>query len=281
MLSIAAVSSDSVTCVRRSFPWSLAISLMLHLFIATMFLRFSGAAHPTVAIAWKSPAREPPPRLVFVVSPSGLIGRGGGGGGNGQPEPIRRAESRGTDRITLRIAKPIATSGRAEAPPDLQGIVLDAKPLASGFLEQLGLPAGGVTFGTSMGPGTGQGVGTGTGRGIGSGRGPGLGEGTGGGAGGGVFRAGGPVTAPQILHEVRPTYTVGALEQRIQGSVVLELVVTEKGLPSQIRVIRSVDSRGLDQEAIKAVEQWKFAPGRMSGLPVPVLVRVILDFSIR
>ncbi len=79
---------------------------------------------------------------------------------------------------------------------------------------------------------------------------------------------------------MRPAYTAAALQERIQGAVILELVVTETGKPDEIRVVRSLP-HGLDDEAIKAVAQWKFAPGRLSGTPVPVLVRVILDFSIR
>lgn len=196
--------------------------------------------------------------------------------------PIRRAESPGRDAITLRIAKPIEPSPRiVDAEPRLPGLLLDARPLASGFVEQLGLPSGGVTFGTSTGPGTGGGVGSGTGPGIGDGRGPGLGDGAGGGTGGGVYRPGGSVTAPRLVSQVRPSYTASALDRRIQGSVMLELVVTEKGAPSLIRVVRSLDSGGLDDEAIKAVREWKFMPGRMSGTPVPVLVTVVLDFTIR
>src|SRR5262249_54102251 len=101
------------------------------------------------------------------------------------------------------------------------------------------------------------------------GRGPGLGRGAGGGTGGDFFRAGGSVTAPQIVFQVKPLYTPDALERRIQGSVVLELVVRENGTPSDILVVRSLDPRGLDEEAIKAVEQWMFAPGRMSAFPSP------------
>ena len=39
--------------------------------------------------------------------------------------------------------------------------------------------------------------------------------------------------------------------------------------------------KGLDDEAVKAVRQWKFAPGRLNGAPVDVLVTVILDFAMR
>ena len=67
----------------------------------------------------------------------------------------------------------------------------------------------------------------------------------------------------------------------IQGSVVLELIVTRGGRPSEIHVIRSLDSRGLDEQAVAAVAQWRFEPGRLAGTPVDVLVTVMLDFSIR
>ncbi len=166
-------------------------------------------------------------------------------------------------------------------PAPAQQIVLDAIPLASGVLEQIGALEGGVGFGTSQGPGSGTGVGDGVGTGIGSGRGPGLGPGSGGGTGGGVYRPGGAVTPPTIVSQVRPSYTNDALRNKIQGAVVLEVIVRRDGTPSDIRIVRSLDPRGLDEQAIAAVQEWRFNPGRLSGMPVDVLVTVVLDFSIR
>jgi TonB family protein len=159
--------------------------------------------------------------------------------------------------------------------------VLDAQPMASGVFEQIGLPVGGVLSGPSTGPGSGGGVGSGVGTGIGPGRGPGIGQGSGGGTGGGVYRPGGAVSGPRLIKEVKPVYTSQALINRIQGSVVLEAVVTAEGCASQIRVVRSLDASGLDQEAIAAVAQWQFAPGRLGTTPVAVLVTIIVDFFIR
>jgi protein TonB len=68
---------------------------------------------------------------------------------------------------------------------------------------------------------------------------------------------------------------------RIQGTVVLEAVVTADGCTSQIRVVRSLDAVGLDQEAVAAVAQWRFDPGRLGTVPVDVLVTIVLDFTIR
>jgi protein TonB len=163
----------------------------------------------------------------------------------------------------------------------LQALVLDAKPLASGTEEQLGLPMGGVSIGTSLGPGTGGGVGEGVGTGIGPGRGPGLGDGSGGGTGGLAYRAGGSVTSPHVILEVKPTYTNRAMLDRIEGSVMLELIVRADGIPTNIRVTRSLDPDGLDGEAVRAASQWRFEPGRLNGTPVDVVVSIQIDFHIR
>jgi hypothetical protein len=133
----------------------------------------------------------PDVRLVFLVSELPPTAGGGGGGGNQRPEPIRRAQGVGSDSITLRVQRrplPPAPVTAASAPavedvPSIPSVVLDATPLASGFFNQTGLPAGGVLSGPSTGPGSGGGVDTGTGTGIGPGRGPGLGPGSGGGTG--------------------------------------------------------------------------------------------------
>jgi hypothetical protein len=47
-------------------------------------------------------------------------------------------------------------------------------------------------------------------------------------------------------------------------------------------VLRSLDPVfGLDQEAVKAAGQWRFAPGTRFGEPVPVLITIELQFTLR
>jgi len=98
----------------------------------------------------------------------------------------------------------------------------------------------------------------------------------------GVVRIGTPgVTIPRILKEARPQYTADAMRAKIQGSVVLECVVLTDGSVGDVRVVRSLDATyGLDQEAIKAAKQWKFAPGTRNGEPVPVMVSIELTFTL-
>jgi protein TonB len=83
-----------------------------------------------------------------------------------------------------------------------------------------------------------------------------------------------------LLKQVTPKYTADAMRQQIQGLVALEVVVSREGIPTEIRVARSLDP-GLDGEAIAAVRQWRFTPGRVGEAPVDVLVTILLDFSIR
>jgi TonB family protein len=179
------------------------------------------------------------------------------------------------------VRRSITPVGELFAVSSLPGLVLDAKPLASGTQFQMGLLEGGVSSGTSTGPGSGGGVGDGVGTGIGPGNGPGVGPGSGGGIGGGIYRPGGSVTPPRVLVQVSPKYTDDALFRKIQGTVEMELVVTKDGRPANIRIIRSLDPGGLDELAIAAVERWRFEPGRLAGAPVNVLVTVMLDFLIQ
>lgn len=219
------------------------------------------------------------PRIVFLLKP-GPSG-GGGGGGNRQPGPPRRAQGVGRDRLTLPVASPlVASRNPVDVERPSQQVVLDAVPLASGTAFQAGLPDGVQTVGLSQGPGFGGGVGEGIGTGIGSGKGPGIGPGSGGGFGGGVYRPGGGVAPPTLLKQVIPKYTTGALERRIQGTVELEVVVTRDGIPGAIRLVRSLDPSGLDGEAVQAVRDWRFNPGRLGATPVDVLVTIVLDFRI-
>lgn len=168
-----------------------------------------------------------------------------------------------------------------EVAPAPQEVLLEAKPLSAGTLFAAGLPEGPPSLPFSQGPGVGGGVGEGTGSGIGQGTGPGIGPGTGGGFGGGAHRVGGGVTPPTLLSQVRPKYTGEAMRLRIQGTVTLEVVVSREGTPVAMRVTRSLDPGGLDEEAMAAVRQWRFTPGRIGGMPVDVLVTVLVDFTVR
>ena len=131
----------------------------------------------------------------------------------------------------------------------------------------------------SNGPGSGGGIGYGPGGGVGSGSGPGYGPGHGGNMGGGAYRIGGGVSPPSVLLKVEPEYSEEARKAKFQGTVILFVVVDEKGNPRELKVIRPL-GLGLDQKAIEAVEKWKFRPGMKDGKPVAVQATIEVNFRL-
>jgi len=211
-------------------------------------------------------------------------GGGGGGGGNKAPEPPKKAELPGKEKITVPITKPPEpkmTPPPEEVKPLEELMNIPAKTLADAEQQLPGAIKSEVPT-LSQGSGQGGGAGTGKGTGIGEGDGSGLGPGFNRGTGDGFYRPGSGVTSPRVIEEKKPSYTADAMRAKVQGAVWLECIVLPDGTVGNVRVTRSLDSVfGLDQEAIKAARQWKFVPGMREGKPVPVLITIELTFTLR
>jgi bla regulator protein blaR1 len=88
------------------------------------------------------------------------------------------------------------------------------------------------------------------------------------------------VRSPRLIKETKPVYPDSAKVARIQGNVLLELVVSVDGLPEDIKVTKSLHP-DLDAEAVKALEKWRFTPGTKDGKPVRVRVDVEMTFTLK
>ena len=254
---------------------SAASSIAAHLAIALLFLYV--VTRPEVLSP--PPQFQMPTDITWIVQPG--PGGGGGGGGNKMPDPPKKTELKGPEKITVPVAptpKPVAK----EVPPPAQ-LTIPAVPTASSVQELPGMITTVPTATASLGSGSGGGSGTGTGTGSGPGDGSGLGPGSGGGTGGGAFRLGTPgLVSPEVLFEKKPEYTSDAMRAKVQGTVEVEAVVNVDGSVGQVKIVRSLDDRfGLDQKAIEAVRNWKFRPGTRFGKAVPVLVLIELTFTLR
>lgn len=269
----------------------LVVSSGLHGLVAAAIL-FVGSL--TLATA-NEPTEPLPPaepvRLVFMATPG--PGGGGGGGGLRTPTPPARAERKGTATISSPVPArrlpppPEAPRPRVEEPPP---VPLDAKTLPpvmapvatqpADARDQEGVIARNEPEIPSAGPGSGGGAGTGEGTGLGEGSGSGIGEGSGGGTGGGPYRPGSGVEPPRLLREVRAEYSERARRANLEGEVVLEIVVRRDGTVSDVRVLKGL-GLDLNEQAIQAVRQWRFAPARLKGAPVDVVVEVAVEFRLR
>jgi TonB family protein len=232
-----------------------------------------------------------PVRLVYLALPG--PGGGGGGGGLKMPTPPPKATRKGPEKVSSpiparRLPPPVTPPPpRPEPPPPpleaktLPPVMAPVAPVAADEQNQEGLikemPK---ETPPSQGSGSGGGAGSGRGTGLGEGDGSGIGPGEGGGIGGGPYRPGSGVSPPRLLREVRADYTDEARRANINGEVVLEIVVRRDGTVGEVRMLRRLDP-GLDQRAVQAVRQWRFAPATLKGVPVDVIVEVGVEFKLR
>jgi protein TonB len=203
---------------------------------------------------------------------------GGGGGGDRSPLPASRGKlpKFSMEQFTPPTARIInedpqlAMDPTVIVPPDLQPPQLNTVQFGDP-LARLGPP--------SNGPGSGAGIGAGSNGGVGSGHGPGVGPGSGGNMGGGIFRVGGGISAPQLIHRVDPEYSEEARKAKHQGTVELYVEIEADGVAHRIEVRRGL-GLGLDEKAIEAVRQWRFKPALKNGKPVTVGAMVTVHFRL-
>jgi TonB family protein len=228
-------------------------------------------------------------RVVFLVEPdlapyipkmAQAKQQMGGGGGGGDRSPTPASKGRLPKPSLKQFTPPMAVVNNPNPKLVMEPTII-APP--DTILPNVNLPNWGdplVKIGPpSNGPGSGGGIGSGSGAGVGPGKGGGYGPGEGGGVGGGVFRVGGGVSAPVLLYKVEPEYSEEARKAKYAGTVVLQLIVDVTGKAQSIKVVRGV-GLGLDENAIQAVNKWKFRPGYRNGQPVAVIATIEVNFRL-
>ncbi len=80
------------------------------------------------------------------------------------------------------------------------------------------------------------------------------------------------------MTRVEPVYPDLAVQGRVQGVVILEVLVDDQGVPSNVNVLRSVQL--LESAAIEAVRQWRWSPYKLLEKPVPFWVTVTVNFRL-
>lgn len=93
-----------------------------------------------------------------------------------------------------------------------------------------------------------------------------------------LVRVGGVIKEPKKLAAVAPIYPAIARTARVQGLVVLEAVIDERGIVTGVRVVKSVPL--LDEPAVQAVRQWRYTPTLLNGVPVSVLLTISIQFTL-
>jgi TonB family protein len=78
------------------------------------------------------------------------------------------------------------------------------------------------------------------------------------------------ITKESTISAPQPDYPLEARQNRIQGSGIFRLVLTKDGRVDSIQAIKSTGSKLLDDAAEKALRQWRFKPGVMQDVKIPI-----------
>lgn len=88
------------------------------------------------------------------------------------------------------------------------------------------------------------------------------------------------VVRPALVEKTEPSYTEEAREAKLEGSVVLSVVIGADGKTRDIKVVRGL-GLGLDEKAIEALGKWKFEPARLKKDNTPVAVTANVEINFR
>ena len=92
----------------------------------------------------------------------------------------------------------------------------------------------------------------------------------------GPVRVSSGVAEGRLLAPIRPIYPLIAKEAGIQGSVVIEAIISKRGLVKQAQIVSGQPM--LAQAALQAVSRARYQPYTLNGQPVEVATTISINF---
>jgi TonB family protein len=91
------------------------------------------------------------------------------------------------------------------------------------------------------------------------------------------------VVAPKLIHStsIASTDEWNVRRSAVDKKVVVEMLVDEKGVPSDLKVVNSIGAE-MDKNVLEAVSQYRFKPGTLDSKPtaVPLTLEILLHGTI-
>ncbi len=94
-----------------------------------------------------------------------------------------------------------------------------------------------------------------------------------------VYKIGHGIVGPVLIYAPDPQYTDKARRKKLSGELIVSLVVATDGSAHDVQVVKPL-GMGLDENAIKAVRQYRFKPATYNGKPVAVKTSTEVEFGI-
>ncbi len=211
------------------------------------------------------PIKPPLPPIRLHLQPDPVPAPKPGSDGTRSPLPPTKGE---LPQYAKRVFVPPVLRDEAPHPLVIEPSIALEMPVTTLAVVQIGNPNG-LPGPPSGGPGR---------NGVGIGRG-GIGDEDG--IGGTVTSraGGGSLTGPVPIYNPDPEFSEDARKAKLQGQVVLEVVVDTDGKAHAIRV-RAGLGLGLDEKAIEAVQTWRFRPGHRNGKAIAVPATIYINFRL-
>lgn len=86
------------------------------------------------------------------------------------------------------------------------------------------------------------------------------------------------VTETLLVQQVAPRYPLQAVHERVQGTVVLQALITKDGSVQNLQVLRGHPL--LNPAAIEAVKRWRYKPYQLNGEPVEAVTEINVKFTL-
>jgi TonB family protein len=87
-------------------------------------------------------------------------------------------------------------------------------------------------------------------------------------------------TIPVALSHRVPVFSLQARQMRLSGTVVMNVLVNERGTVDQVVLVNGVSGAGVNDAAMRAAESWTYRPATKNGVPVKVWKSEQIDFKL-
>jgi len=94
------------------------------------------------------------------------------------------------------------------------------------------------------------------------------------------IRVGGMVQAAKLLRKVEPAYPADLQAQGVEGTVVLQAILSKDGTPQSLTLESTSANTEFVSAAMAAFSQWRFQPTLLNGEPVESLTTYQIDFKL-
>lgn len=81
-----------------------------------------------------------------------------------------------------------------------------------------------------------------------------------------------------LLHRVNPVYPLSAVQNRVEGMVLLAATIDKDGRVSELKAVSG--PRDLIPAAMGAVQQWRYKPYLLDGRAVQVQTQITVNFTL-